>query len=359
MTADAVGGVWQYSVDLIRGLKERGAEVLLATLGPRPSAQKRRQIADIGVDLRESDYALEWMHDPWRDVDASGEWLLRLQSEFKADVLHLSGYSHAALSWNSPVLVTAHSCVFSWWRAVHGCAAGAEWTEYRRRVAAGLEAATQIVAPSEAMAQALRDEYAIPYLRTKVIHNFSAIASLEPARKDKFCLAAGRLWDPAKNLQLLEKLAPQLHWPVRVAGSPSGPDGRTVRAESIELLGILEHESFLKQLKHAAIFLHPAFYEPFGLSVLEAAKSRCCLVLSDIPSLRELWGHAAVFISPRRPDLWAIEVNRLSSNAGLLADFAQRANARASSFCAKKTIDEYMNLYHALRQGKRARGAAA
>ncbi len=31
----------------------------------------------------------------------------------------------------------------------------------------------------------------------------------------------------------------------------------------------------------------PARYEPFGLSVLEAALSGCALVLGDIPSLRE------------------------------------------------------------------------
>ena len=33
----------------------------------------------------------------------------------------------------------------------------------------------------------------------------------------------------------------------------------------------------------------PARYEPFGLSILEAALSGCALVLGDLPSLRELW----------------------------------------------------------------------
>ena len=60
-------------------------------------------------------------------------------------------------------------------------------------------------------------------------------------------------------------------------------------------LGPLSHSQTLRQLDAASIFLHPAFYEPCGLSVLEAARCRCCLVLSDIPSLRELWEGAAIF----------------------------------------------------------------
>src|SRR5438270_13615899 len=104
MTADAVGGVWQYSVDLIRGLGE-SAEILLATLGPRPSAEQKQQFQGLPqVQLCESDYALEWMSNPWRDVDASGEWLLSTQAQFKADVIHLNGYAHAALPWRKPVV---------------------------------------------------------------------------------------------------------------------------------------------------------------------------------------------------------------------------------------------------------------
>ena len=38
MTADTVGGVWQYALDLARGLSEAGASTILAVLGPAPSA---------------------------------------------------------------------------------------------------------------------------------------------------------------------------------------------------------------------------------------------------------------------------------------------------------------------------------
>src|SRR5579884_2790089 len=131
MTTDAVGGVWRYSLDLAAGLTQHGAEVLLATLGPAPSEEQIKQAAVLsGVTLRTGDFALEWMPNRWKDVDASGEWLLDLQESYRADVVHLNGYCHANLQWQAPVVVTAHSCVYSWWRAVHGTHPRSEWGEY-------------------------------------------------------------------------------------------------------------------------------------------------------------------------------------------------------------------------------------
>src|ERR1700685_1729801 len=119
MTADAVGGVWQYSLDLIGHLTRRGAQVLLATMGPQPNAVQKQQLAAFdNVTLRESGYKLEWMEQPWADVEGAGEWLLDLTQHFQPDIVHLNGYAHAVLPWKAPVVVVAHSCVFSWWRAV-------------------------------------------------------------------------------------------------------------------------------------------------------------------------------------------------------------------------------------------------
>ncbi len=162
MTADAVGGVWQYSVDLIRELSAFNMEVVLATLGPRPTVEQRQQVHAIaGATLIESDFALEWMPNPWYDVDASGDWLLQLQSELKPDVVHLNGYSHAALAWRLPVVIAAHSCVFSWWRSVHHSPPDDSWAEYKRRVTHGLAAASAVIAPSRFMARAVASEYAL------------------------------------------------------------------------------------------------------------------------------------------------------------------------------------------------------
>ncbi len=72
MTADTVGGVWTYSVELCRALGSRGIHVTLATMGGAVGAARGRQLRDLrSVEVFESDFGLEWMDDPWDQVDAA------------------------------------------------------------------------------------------------------------------------------------------------------------------------------------------------------------------------------------------------------------------------------------------------
>ena len=80
-----------------------------------------RQIA--GVSLYSSDYPLEWMPEPWEGVARAASWLLDLAATHAVSLVHLNGYVHADLPWGRPVIVAAHSCVWTWWRAVHGARA--------------------------------------------------------------------------------------------------------------------------------------------------------------------------------------------------------------------------------------------
>lgn len=349
MTADAVGGVWRYSLDLIGGLIQGGAKVLLATMGPRPSEEQKRQIAAIpNVALVESDFALEWMPNPWADVDAAGKWLLEIAEQFEPHVIHLSGYAHASLPWRRHVLVVAHSCVFSWWRAVHGSAPGAEWDEYRSRVSSGLSAADVIVAPSQSMARSVMNEYDVSPEKLRVIHNFSSIEALQRVQKQPFFLAAGRVWDPAKNIASLEKIAPKLNWPMHIAGSDRGPGDSATEMKSVHFLGMLPYSELLKEMSRASVFVHPALYEPFGLAVLEAARHRCCLVLADIPSLREFWNGAAIFVNPRNPAAWITELNSISMDSEKRARLGELACYRAAEYNADSTVTAYRQLYKSL-----------
>ena len=359
ITTDAVGGVWQYSLDLAASLARRGAHVLLASLGPRPSPEQRQTaLRTPRLTLAESDFALEWTAEPWAGVDAGGEWLLSLQAEFQADVIHLNCYAQAALAWGKPVIVVAHSCVYSWWQAVHGFAAGAEWIEYRRRVTAGLAAADCIVAPSSYMASELQRIYGAPSEKIQVIHNFSSARSTAENLRQPFILAAGRIWDRAKNVALLNCLAPKLDWEIRVAGSNSGP-GTSAQNFNLVSLGALPHGELMGQMAKAAVFAHPALYEPFGLSVLEAARSRCCLVLSDIESMRELWGDAAILIDPRDADRWVFELNALAREPTKVEEFGRRARERSRRYGYARAINRYSKLYESLIRSARKTGREA
>lgn len=66
MTADPLGGVWPYTLELCTGLRTFGVEIALATMG-RPLSEAQR--AEVGalehVQVHESPYRLCWMPEPW------------------------------------------------------------------------------------------------------------------------------------------------------------------------------------------------------------------------------------------------------------------------------------------------------
>jgi glycosyltransferase involved in cell wall biosynthesis len=349
MTADAVGGVWTYVLDLSRALGARGVQITLAVLGPPPGES---QLADVRcldhVTLRAHPGRLEWMDDPWADVDADGAWLRALEQETSPDVVHLNGYAHGALPWSAPVVVVGHSCVLSWWRAVHGEGAPASWQRYADAVTRGIRAADAVVAPSQAMLASLQAFYG-PLPPSRVIANGRGPgADLQGRRKEPFILTAGRLWDAAKNVDAVCAVAARLPWPVAIAGDIHGPGNTVAECDSVQWLGRLDAAQMADCMGRASIYALPARYEPFGLSALEAAQAGCALVLGDIRSLREIWGEAALFVAPDNRAMLEATVRRLIDDEPLRDEMARRALARGAAFSAARMADGYCHVYSEL-----------
>jgi glycogen(starch) synthase len=343
MSADTVGGVWTYALDLVRALRRHDVDVVLATMGGRLSDDQREQAAAAGpAALHESALRLEWMDDPWDDVERAGEWLLELAEDELPDLVHLNSYSHGSLPWRRPVVVAGHSCVLSWWRSVRGVPAPAEWRRYRRAVASGLAAADAVVAPTQAMLGELREHYGLN--GGLVIANGSSSAPA-PLPKEPFVLAAGRFWDEAKNLAALDEAAAGLVWPVVVAGGGGAP--RHARG-----LGPLPHSTLSALMARAAVFAAPARYEPFGLAALEAARAGCALVLGQIGSLREVWGEAARYVDPADPIDLRSSLERLIDDGELRAAMARRARTRSRRYTAERMGADYARLYARLREAR-------
>ncbi|WP_224981847.1 glycosyltransferase family 4 protein [Geomonas agri] len=352
MTADPIGGVWNYVLELCRGLAPHGVQIALATMGRPLSPGQHREVADeANVTLYESGYRLEWMEDPWADVEKSGEWLLSLEAELKPDLVHLNGYAHAALPWRRPCLVVAHSCVLSWWEAVRGEQAPQRLDDYRVRVSRGLAAADLVAAPSTAMLDCIRRLY-LPLPEAQVIYNARGRTRFRPGMKEDFILSVGRVWDEAKNIGALVRNAYDLPWPVYVAGEINQPGGGAANVDGVNRLGFLAPESLAPWYAAAAIYVLPARYEPFGLTVLEAAQSGCALVLGDIPSLRELWDGAALFVDPESAMDLQKQLRALCADRSRQASLREKALERSRSFTAAKMTAGYLSLYSRLRGGR-------
>lgn len=345
MTTDTVGGVWHYSLELCRGLGRCGTEVILATMGAPLRQGQRIEVAGVpNVQLVESRHRLEWMEDPWRDLDAAATWLELLEAQFAPDLVHLNGYAHAALPWSAPVVVVAHSDVLTWWEAVRGGRAPASWDRYAALVRHGLHSADLVVVPTLAYRHALERHYG-PVPSARVIPNGRDPGRFAAREKEAFVLCAGRLWDDAKNARTLADIAPDVGWPIRVAGEAVAPDGRRAELRNVEFLGTRAPGDMAGLFARASIYALPARYEPFGLTVLEAGLSGCALVLGDIPTLRELWSGAAEFVSPDDRTGWREALSRLIRDPERRADAAGRALQRARQFTSERMLRGYLEAY--------------
>lgn len=345
MTADTVGGVWNYSLDLARALAKYDVSIELATMGRALSRSQRDEVALLtNLTVHESSYKLEWMNDPWVDVQKAGEWLLEIEQRVRPDLLHFNNFCHAALPFRAPKLVVGHSCVYSWWSAVRGGRPAAEWQRYHSEVRQGLASADAVVAPSQAMLDALIEHYGVQ--DGDVVPNGRDLTRAKPVgTKESFVFSVGRLWDEAKNLAALDRVAKQLAWPVFAAGAIESPDGAQQRYLNVESVGELSSRGVLDIYARAAIYALPARYEPFGLSVLEAAAHGCALVLGDIPSLRENWDGVAMFVDPSDHEDLQITINYLIRNDRQRRRLGERAVERSRSFSLERMGLLYMSLY--------------
>jgi glycogen(starch) synthase len=339
MTADTVGGVWTYVLQLARAASD--VEFVIATMGRLPSDSQRVAAGELpNVTLVSSEWKLEWMDDPWDDLVRAGVWLLDLEADHSPDFIHLNGYAHGVLPFARPKLIVAHSCVLSWWSAVKNEPLPKSWKRYHDTVERGLASADLLVAPSAWMLGALQHHYrfATP---SKLIHNGRSPLPKVAHRSERSSIfAAGRIWDEAKNLVAVVDAAPQLAWPVRIAG-----DGGSTFS-NIEHLGILDEEAMAEAYADAGIYLFPALYEPFGLSVLEAALSGCALILGDIASLREIWGDAALYVPPRDVAAIVETTNALIADDDRRRNLADAARARAHQFTAERMAAQYRQVYN-------------
>jgi glycosyltransferase involved in cell wall biosynthesis len=151
------------------------------------------------------------------------------------------------------------------------------------------------------------------------------------------------VWDEAKNVGAVVRVAPSVRWPVVVVGegSTGSGSGRT----NVTALGRVARTELDDLLARASIFALPARYEPFGLGPLEAAQAGCALVLGDIPSLREVWGDAATFVPPEDDAALGETLRRLIADEALLSDLGERARTHSFGYSPERMGEGYLAAY--------------
>ncbi len=331
MTTDAVGGVWRYSIDLAEGLAAFGVQTVLAVLGPAASAAQRAEAKAVpGLSFVDTGLPLDWTATAPAELNQAAARLAGLAALVGAKSVHLHAPALVGTTrWPAPVVAVAHSCVATWWHAVRGGAMPDDFVWRTGVTRAGLSAAQAVIAPTSAHARLVEAVYG-PVL-IQVVYNGGRAVPVQPRPRFPAVLTAGRLWDPGKAVDWLDRAAAELDVPVFAAGPTTGPNGSTVQFKHLQQLGTLAPDALADEYAGATVFASMARYEPFGLAVLEAARAGMALVLSDTPGFYELWAGAATFVASEADLLPALQ-------QGLAAPepWAARAQERAAQYTTEK-----------------------
>jgi glycosyltransferase involved in cell wall biosynthesis len=338
LTTDAVGGVWTYSVELAAALAaENDVAITLAVLGPSASAEQVERAAAIpGLRMIHAELPLEWTADTETELRATAAALAGLAKRADADVVQLHAPALACTDFRAPVISVVHSCVATWWAAVRGTELPADFAWRTELAREGMERSELVVAPTRAFAGAVQQVYALEQPPAAVHNGRSPLPTPSRPRVDR-AFTAGRLWDEGKNAAAFDRAAALAATPFRAAGPLAGPNGASTRLQHAEPLGSLTEQRLAEEFAAQPIFVSTALYEPFGLSVLEAAQAGCALVLSDLPTFQELWSGTALFVDPRDDRAIATAVDRLAAQPSERDRLAAAARERSARFTPERT----------------------
>ena len=343
LATDAVGGVWVYSVELARALGELGVDAVLAVMGPSPDERRREEAA--GLRLIDTGLPLDWLETSPAELRRSGDVLADIAGREGIDVVQTSSAALLAnTQFDQPCVAVQHSCVATWWAAVKTAPIPDEFLWRKELVESGLNRASAVAAPSVAFAADTARTYQLSTPVVAVPNGRRTILPQDLPRGD-FVFTASRLWDEGKNVATLDRAAAGIGVPFQAAGPLHGPNGATIALDHIHALGELSHSRLAGLLAARPVFASAALYEPFGLSVLEAAQAGCALVLSDIPTHREIWSDAAVFVPAREDSAFAAAIERLFTNMGQRHDLGERARARAALYSPERMARGMADIY--------------
>ncbi len=156
-----------------------------------------------------------------------------------------------------------------------------------------------------------------------------------------FVFALGTI-EPRKNIPMLlaafEALPPSLreHFELVLAGPMGWADRATAArvrsAASARYLGYIPERDLAPLTAAAAIFAYPSLYEGFGFPLAQAMAAGVPSVTSNISSMPEIAGDAALLIDPRSVTELRDALERLMLSPGLRTELAAKGRLQARRF---------------------------
>jgi glycosyltransferase involved in cell wall biosynthesis len=125
----------------------------------------------------------------------------------------------------------------------------------------------------------------------------------------------------------------------------------SVHRDKIRYLGFVSECEKTALLKSCEVLAYPSLYEGFGLPVLEAMAAGAPVITSNLSSLPEVAGDAAILVNPLSVEEISTAIDRLVNDKLRRAELRAAGKRRAAEFTwqnvAMKTYQLYMEVVKA------------
>ena len=113
--------------------------------------------------------------------------------------------------------------------------------------------------------------------------------------------------------------------------------------ERVLFLDFVPDEDLIALYKEAACFVLPSLYEGFGLPILEAMKYGCPVITSNVSSMPEAGGDAALYVNPEDVEDIAKKIESLLDNDSLRRELIEKGYKQIKKFSWEKTARETLD----------------
>lgn len=205
----------------------------------------------------------------------------------------------------------------------------------RRQSVCGLE--TEVCYDDIKIKYGLKNNYAL-FLGTieprknllSLLRAFSELLEKDAVFKEshQFIIAGAKGWKNEKIFSEIKTLAK-----------------KTGSAENIKYIGYVSDQDKFALIKYASCFVFPSLYEGFGLPVLEALSLGTPTITSNISSMPEVAGDAAILVNPESQREISEALKKVLSDGDLRAELSRRGREQAKKFSWEKSARETLAVY--------------
>jgi len=180
-------------------------------------------------------------------------------------------------------------------------------------------------------------KYVNKYTKTKYI---LCVGTIEPRKNIPILLKAFKLLKNKYNLKLI--LAGGKGW--LYEDILKMPRDLGIQNEVI-FTGYVDEKTILYLYNYATAVVYPSIYEGFGLPVIEAMLCGVPVIISDIPSLREVSGDAAIVFNPSDNEELACKIEEILSSESIKAELSRKGLKKAGEYSWDKTVSLTLQTY--------------